>query len=155
LRVGFGIDTHPLVSKEKMVLGGVEIDSKLGIKGHSDGDALIHAIVDGLLGAMGEGDIGEHFPDSDVRWKGARSSQFLSYCVPLLKRHGLKINNIDATIVLEQPKIGAYKEEMKKNIALLLGLDPRQVNVKATTSEGMGFVGRNEGITVYAVVLLE
>ncbi len=154
MRVGFGIDIHPLAVGRKLVLGGIEIPFEKGILGHSDGDALVHAIVDALLGAMGEGDIGEHFPDTDPKWKGCSSLKFLDKCKTLLMQKSLKISNIDSTILLEKPKVSLYKKQMAKNIADALGIDSSLVNVKATREEGLGYIGQGNGIAAYAVVSL-
>ena len=154
MRVGFGLDIHPLICDIKMILGGVEIPFEKGIKGHSDGDALVHAIVDGLLGAMGEGDIGEHFPDTDPKWKNASSIKFFELCNKMLNQKLLKIENIDTTILLEKPKLGPYKTQMKENIAKALHIDLSQINVKATREEGLGYIGKSDGIAVYSVVCL-
>lgn len=154
MRVGFGIDIHPLAVGRKLILGGIEIPFEKGIFGHSDGDALVHAIVDALLGAMGEGDIGEHFPDTDPKWKGCSSFKFLEKCKTLLMQKTLKINNIDSTILLEKPKVSLYKKQMAKNIADVLEIDSSLVNVKATREEGLGYIGQGNGIAAYAVVSL-
>ncbi len=153
-RVGFGYDSHRFCPDRPLVLGGVRIEHDQGLAGHSDADAVLHAITDAVLGALGEGDIGELFPDTDPQWQGADSTQFLSHAVGLASGRGLGVVNADVTILAEAPRLGAYKAPMRHRIAELLGVDPSHVGVKAKTNEGMGFVGRGEGIAVWAVVLL-
>jgi 2-C-methyl-D-erythritol 2,4-cyclodiphosphate synthase len=153
--VGFGYDVHCLAAGESFVLGGVSIDSSIGTVAYSDGDVLIHAIVDALLGAAGLGDIGDHFPDTDDKYKNIDSTILLSKTLDLLDTYNLYIINIDAEIVLEKPKLAAYKLIIKENLAKLCGLTERRVNIKATTNEKMGFVGRGEGVAVYAVCQIE
>jgi 2-C-methyl-D-erythritol 2,4-cyclodiphosphate synthase len=138
-----------------LILGGVSIPFSQGLSGHSDADAVIHAIVDALLGAAALGDIGQHFPSSDLRWKDQPSSVFLDYARDLLQRHGWRIGNIDATIVAERPKLAPHIPAMRAHLAQRLHLDLSQVSVKATTTDGLGFAGRQEGIACYAVALLE
>jgi 2-C-methyl-D-erythritol 2,4-cyclodiphosphate synthase len=138
-----------------LVLGGVTIPYELGLSGHSDADAVLHAIVDALLGAAALGDIGTHFPSHDERWKDQPSAVFLDYTRDLLARHNWKINNIDATIVAERPKMAPHIQAMRVHIAARLGLETEQVSVKATTTDGLGFAGRKEGIACYAVALIE
>lgn len=154
MRMGMGYDVHRLVEGRKLILGGVEIPYHLGLLGHSDADVLLHAIKDSLLGAAGLGDIGTHFPDSDPKYKGASSLLLLEEVAVLIKDHGYAINNIDATIVAQQPKLAPHIPLMKRNIAQTLQLPPAAVNVKATTTEELGFAGRGEGIAAYAVVSL-
>jgi 2-C-methyl-D-erythritol 4-phosphate cytidylyltransferase / 2-C-methyl-D-erythritol 2,4-cyclodiphosphate synthase len=149
--VGTGLDIHPFVSGKKMFLGGVEIDSSFGFKAHSDGDVLIHSIIDALLGACGAGDIGEFFPDTDIEYKGVDSKVLLAKIVSFVKNVGYVIVNIDVTIVAQVPKINPYKTEIKKSLASLLGLPLYKVNIKATTGEELGFVGRKEGVMVQSV----
>ena len=149
--IGFGFDVHRLAEGESLVLGGVTIPSPLGTVAHSDGDVIFHALVDALLGALALGDIGEHFPDSDPRWKGAPSSVFVEHAVSLIAQHNCTIVNIDCTLVLESPKILAVKFEMRQNIARLCSLPVERVAVKATTSERVGFVGRSEGVQAYVI----
>ena len=152
---GFGIDTHQFEEKKQMVLGGINIESSFGFKAHSDGDLLIHSVIDALLGAAGAGDIGEFFPDTDPQYKGADSKQLLEYIVKFISDVGYEIVNIDLTILAEVPKINPYKLKIKTKLAELLQLPPYKINIKATTSEKMGFVGRKEGATVYSVANLK
>ena len=149
--VGFGFDVHRLAEGESLVLGGVTIPSPLGTVAHSDGDVIFHALVDALLGAMALGDIGEHFPDTDPQWKGAPSSVFVEHAVSLIAEQNCTIVNIDCTLVLESPKILAFKFEMRQNIARLCSIPIERVAVKATTSERVGFVGRSEGVQAYVI----
>jgi 2-C-methyl-D-erythritol 2,4-cyclodiphosphate synthase len=154
-RIGQGTDIHRLVEGHKLILGGVEIPWEKGLLGHSDADVVCHALSNALLGAIGEGDIGRHFPDSDPRYKGASSTELLRVVMGLVKERGYRVGNADLTILAEKPKLGPYREEMRKNLAAALEVDPADVNVKATTGEKMGFVGREEGMMAEAVVLLE
>jgi 2-C-methyl-D-erythritol 2,4-cyclodiphosphate synthase len=151
---GIGYDSHRLVAGRKLILGGVEIPSELGLDGHSDADVLTHAIIDALLGAAGLGDIGEHFPDSDERYRDADSIELLQTVLPRVIAQGLELLNVDATVVMERPKLGAHREAIRESLAAALGLAPGRVNVKATTGEGIGFVGRGEGVAALAVVSL-
>jgi 2-C-methyl-D-erythritol 2,4-cyclodiphosphate synthase len=153
-RIGFGYDVHRLAPGESLILGGVEIPSETGTVAHSDGDVLLHALCDALLGAIAAGDIGLHFPDTDDAWKGASSMDLLRRCHTIVSDHGFRVGNIDATIVLERPKILPYRDEMRRNISDALGIDIGDVSVKATTSERMGFVGSGEGITASCAVML-
>lgn len=152
--VGFGIDTHTFDETKTMFLGGVKIDCGFGLKAHSDGDAAIHAIIDALLGATGMGDIGEYFPDTDNEYKGADSKALLKSIVDKIYAYGFEINNIDITIVAQKPKITPHKLEMRKVLAKIIEINPQFVNIKATTSEDVGFIGRGEGLTVHAVASL-
>ncbi len=154
MRVGFGYDVHRLVPDRQLILGGVEIPYELGLLGHSDADVLVHAIMDALLGAAGEGDIGRHFPDSDPAYKGISSLELLGKVGNLLNTKRLQIINIDSTIVAQQPKLMSYILPMIENISNKLDVKPAQVNVKATTTEGLGFAGAGEGIAAYAVAAL-
>jgi 2-C-methyl-D-erythritol 2,4-cyclodiphosphate synthase len=154
-RIGQGTDIHRLVEGRKLILGGVEIPWGKGLLGHSDADVVCHALSNALLGAIGEGDIGRHFPDSDQRYKGMSSIELLRMVMNLVKAHGFRVGNADLTILAERPKLGPYREEMRKNLAAVLEVDPTDVNIKATTGEKMGFVGREEGMMAEAVVLLE
>jgi len=154
MRIGIGYDSHRLVSGRKLVLGGVDVPFAKGLMGHSDGDALCHAIIDALLGAMGKDDIGRHFPDTDIRWQGASSIALLKDIVDLSRSEGLRINWIDAIIITEEPKLAQYIDSMK-NIISKVGISPSIINIKAKTNEGMGFIGRGEGIAAQAVCLLE
>ena len=153
-RVGMGYDVHKLVTGRKLILGGVEIQHDLGLLGHSDADVLLHAIKDAILGAAALGDIGRHFPDTDQAYKGISSMVLLSKVKDLILKEGYKVNNIDATIAAQQPKIAPYIKAMNENIAQTLKIEASQVNVKATTTEGLGFVGNKEGIAAYAIVSL-
>lgn len=149
--VGFGFDVHRLCEGETLVLAGVTIPSPVGTVAHSDGDVVLHALVDALLGALALGDIGEHFPDSDPRWKGAASSLFVEHAVGLIRKAGCRIINVDCTLVLESPKILPYKLQMRENIARLCELPIERVAVKATTSERIGYVGRREGVHAWVI----
>jgi len=155
MRIGFGYDIHPLVEGRRLILGGVTIPFNKGLSGHSDADVVAHAVADALLGAAGLGDIGEHFPDTDENYKNISSLLMLKEVERKLGFEKLKIVNIDITLVLQQPKISAYKKEMIRNLAVSLFLTPDQVNIKATTAESLGFVGKGEGAVCYAVALLE
>ena len=155
MRIGFGYDIHPLVEGRRLILGGVTIPFNKGLSGHSDADVVAHAVADALLGAAGLGDIGEHFPDTDENFKNISSLLMLKEVERKLGFEKLKIVNIDITLVLQQPKISAYKKEMIRNLAVSLFLTPDQVNIKATTAESLGFVGKGEGAVCYAVALLE
>ena len=154
MRVGTGYDVHRLVEGRKLILGGVEIPHTLGLLGHSDADVLLHAIMDALLGAAALGDIGKHFPDTDEAYRGADSRKLLAHVGELIAEKGYAIENIDATIIAQKPKIGPHIEQMRKNIAETLHLELDQVNVKATTEEGLGFTGTEEGISSQAICLL-
>ncbi|MEE1014014.1 MAG: 2-C-methyl-D-erythritol 2,4-cyclodiphosphate synthase [Clostridia bacterium] len=155
MRVGFGYDVHQLVKDRDLILGGITIPHELGLLGHSDADVLVHAIMDALLGAAGLGDIGKHFPDTDPTYKGADSMKLLLEVKKLLSRKGYQIGNIDATIVAQRPKLANFIPEMVDHCAAVLGLDTDAVNIKATTTEHLGFEGRGEGISAYAVCLIE
>lgn len=155
MRVGFGYDVHRLVGGRPLVLGGVLIPHEKGLLGHSDADVLVHAVMDALLGAAGAGDIGRHFPDSDRRYKGASSLVLLSRVKEILAAKNLEIENIDSVIVAQAPKLAPYIERMASALAKTLEIKPEQVNVKATTAEGLGFTGRGEGISAYAVALVK
>lgn len=155
MRIGYGYDTHKLVEGRKLILGGVDIPFEKGLLGHSDADVLLHAITDAILGAVALGDIGQHFPDNDPEFKNADSRKLLKHCYELVKKEGFEIGNLDATIVAERPKMMPFMPQIRKTIALDLDLELNQVSVKATTSERMGFVGREEGITATAVALLK
>ena len=154
-RIGNGYDVHRLVTGRKLILGGVDIPHTLGLDGHSDADALLHAISDAILGALGAGDIGKYFPDTDPKWKGVSSLILLKEVGAMCAEKGFVIANIDSIIAAQKPKIAPYIQGMQKNIADALDIDSAQVNVKATTTETLGYVGREEGMTAYAVVLLE
>jgi len=154
MRVGMGYDVHRLVENRDLVLGGVKIPYEKGLLGHSDADVLLHAIMDALLGAAALGDIGKHFPDTDDKYKGASSIELLKQVSRLLEEECYMVENIDATIIAQKPKMRGYIEEMEKNIAETLGLEKNQVNVKATTEEGLGFTGSGEGISAQAVCVV-
>ena len=155
MRIGQGYDVHRLVEGRDLVLGGVKIPYEKGLLGHSDADVLVHAVMDALLGAAGERDIGYHFPDTDERYKGASSIVLLEEVMKILASKGLKPVNIDATIMAQKPKLSPFIEEMRENIAWATGLDKDFVNVKATTEEGLGFTGTGEGMKASAVCLIE
>ena len=150
-----GIDVHALVEGRPLILGGVTVPHSLGLSGHSDGDALIHAVVDALLGAAGMGDIGGRFPSSDNAYKDAESMTFLSAIAPELAEAGWSIENVDATIIAQRPALSPFVREMAANMARALAIDADQINVKATTSDRLGIAGREEGIAAFAVALLE
>lgn len=155
IRIGVGYDVHAFATGRSLVLGGVTIPFEFGLSGHSDADTVIHAIVDALLGAAALGDIGQHFPSSDERWKNRPSSVFLDYTYDLLCQQHYVISNVDATIVAERPKLTPHVQAMRIHIAEHLHLSIEQVSVKATTTDGLGFAGRKEGIACYAVALIE
>lgn len=156
VRTGIGYDSHRFAAGRPLILGGVEIEgAEHGLTGHSDADVLTHAIMDALLGAAAFGDIGMHFPDSDPRWRGADSRAFLRHVRLLLQDRGYRVVNVDATVIAERPRLGRHREAMRTNIGSDLTLDPERVNVKATTTEGLGFVGRGEGLACQAIVLIE
>lgn len=155
IRVGFGFDAHPLVKGRKLVLGGVMIPFEKGLSGHSDADVLLHALADALLGAAALGDLGTHFPDQDDRFRNTESSFFLEKVAGMVRDAGFKAGNVDATLVLQNPKIQPYVSEMRKNIGKILNIGFSQVSVKATTTEGLGFTGQEQGVAAYAVVLIE
>jgi len=154
MRIGHGYDVHRLVADRKLIMGGVDIPWELGLLGHSDADVLLHAIADAILGAIGEGDIGKHFPDSDPAYRGADSLKLLSHVMRLAETRGYRLGNLDATIIAQQPKMAPHIPNMRQNIVAVLNADMEQVNVKATTEEGLGFSGRGEGISAHAVVLM-
>jgi len=153
VRVGFGYDSHRLVDGRKLIIGGVEIPFRKGLGGHSDADVLCHAIADAIIGALGIGDIGTHFPDTDPKWKDAVSIELLKYIIELARMNGFKVEWVDTTIIAEQPRMSPYVQQMKDSLART-GIHPGVVNIKAKTNEGMGFIGRGEGIAAYAVCLL-
>ena len=152
--VGLGYDVHRMVKGRKLVLGGVTIPFEKGLLGHSDADVLIHALCDALLGAAGLGDIGMHFPDTNPDYKDISSMILLSRVFKMITRKGHKIENIDLTVIAEAPRLSAYKDDMCKNIAQIIGIDPARVNIKATTTEGLGMMGKGEGIAAMGVVIL-
>ena len=155
LRIGQSIDIHQLVEGRKLVLGGVEIEHHMGLKGHSDADVLLHAIIESIIGALALGDIGKHFPDTDPKYKGISSMILLEHTYELMNEAGYEIGNIDSIILCEEPKMAPHILKMRENISKVLHCDLSQVNVKATRGEKMGFVGRKEGIVSQAVVLLK
>ena len=154
MRVGMGYDVHRLVEGRKLILGGVEIPYEKGLLGHSDADVLIHAIMDALLGAAALGDIGKHFPDTDPQYKGISSVELLKHVAKLLDENNYVIDNIDATVIAQRPKLRPYMEEMTKNVAGALGIEENRLNLKATTEEGLGFTGTGEGMASQAICSL-
>jgi 2-C-methyl-D-erythritol 2,4-cyclodiphosphate synthase len=155
LRIGFGYDVHRLVEGRPLILGGVRIPHHLGLLGHSDADVLTHAIMDSVLGALGKGDIGVHFPDTDPTYKDMASLSMLKTVMEWVKQDGFRINNLDGTIVAEKPKLASHIPSMKEQLSAVLETRIDQVNIKATTTEGLGFCGRQEGVVAYSVVSLE
>lgn len=155
MRVGLGYDVHAFAAGRRLVLGGVEIPYARGLEGHSDADVLAHALMDAILGAMRLGDIGQHFPDTDERWRGADSLALLAQVGRMMRASGWFLADADCVLVLEQPKVSAYRDEMRRNLSAALEVDTDRVGLKATTTEGLGFAGRGEGVAAQAVVLLE
>ena len=155
MRVGSGIDVHAFGPGDSVVLGGVRIAHTRGVIAHSDGDVLLHSLVDAMLGAAALGDIGQHFPDSDPQWKGARSERFVAAAVEMLGRRNLKLVNVDLTLVAQAPRVSLWRDEIRRSVALMLGLPEACVNLKATTTEHLGFIGRNEGLMAMATVLID
>jgi 2-C-methyl-D-erythritol 2,4-cyclodiphosphate synthase len=153
--VGIGYDSHRLAAGRRLVIGGVEIAHELGLDGHSDADVLAHAVIDALLGAAGLGDIGEHFPDTDERWRDADSMALLAHVVAAVRDEDMTIVNVDCTLVMEAPKLGSHRAAIRGSLATVLECEPRRVNVKASTGEGIGFVGRGEGVAAFAVASLQ
>lgn len=153
-RIGFGYDVHEFVENRKLVLGGVEIENAKGLLGHSDADVLLHAICDAMLGALALGDIGNHFPNTDPKYKDADSKLLLKYVNELIHANGYEVSNIDSTVLLERPKLSPHINHMRQSIAEVLHISVAQISIKATTTEKMGFVGRGEGCSAYAVTLL-
>jgi len=154
MRIGIGYDVHKFAEKKPLILGGIKIPYSKGLTGHSDADVLTHAIIDAILGGVGQGDIGRHFPDTDPAYKGIESIVLLDRVMSLAKLIGYKINNLDATIVAQKPKLALYLNDMEKKISNTLKANQENVNIKATTTEGLGFCGRGEGIAAYAAVTL-
>jgi len=154
MRIGFGYDSHRLVEGRKLIIGGVEIPFERGLAGHSDADVLCHAITDAMIGALGLGDIGRHFPDSDPKWKDAVSTELLKYILELVRMNGYSVAWVDATIIAEQPKMEPFIDAIRESLSKT-GIPPGNINIKAKTNEGMGFIGRGEGIAAYAVCLLD
>ena len=155
MRIGIGYDSHRMVAGRPLVIGGVRVAHELGLEGHSDADVLAHAVIDALLGAAGLGDIGEHFPDTEEAWRGADSMQLLAAIVAAVIAGGLQIVNVDCTVVMEQPKLAPYRAAIRERLAQALGVEAARVNVKASTGEGMGFVGRGEGVAALAVASVQ
>jgi 2-C-methyl-D-erythritol 2,4-cyclodiphosphate synthase len=154
-RTGIGYDIHRLVEERKLILGGIEIPYIKGLLGHSDGDALIHAVCDAILGALNKGDMGEHFPDTDPKFQGISSTQFLLKVKEMLKEAGFEIVNIDTVIIVQQPRITPFKEQIKKRLSEILDLEPERINIKAKTNEGLGEIGKKEAIACWVVVLIK
>lgn len=154
MKVGSGFDVHAFGPGDSVMLGGVRVPHSAGVVAHSDGDVVLHALCDALLGAAGLGDIGQHFSDKDPRWKGADSAQFVTAVLKMLAERNLRVGNADVTVIAEAPKVGPVREAMRRQVAELLAVSPENVNIKATTTERLGFLGRSEGIAAQAVVLL-
>jgi len=154
-KIGYGFDAHRFSKDSKLIIGGVEIPFEFGLKGHSDADVLSHAFCDALLGALGEGDIGTYFPDSDPKYKGMSSLVFLEETNALLKERGFEIENLDSVIVCEKPKIAPHIQNIKETLTTVLGISSKSIGIKATTTDQMGFTGRGEGIAVHAVALIK
>lgn len=154
IRIGYGYDVHQFAAGRKLILGGIEIPHDRGLLGHSDADVLLHAIADALLGALALGDIGTHFPDTDIAWKNADSAKLLEACCKLISDRGYSVSNIDSTVVAEEPKLKPFIPVMSARIAHITGIETDRVSIKATTSEKMGFVGREEGIAAMSSVLV-
>ena len=155
LRIGHGYDVHRLVKDRKLILGGVTVPYELGLLGHSDADVLLHAVMDAVFGALGEGDIGRHFPDTDERYKGISSLTLLTHCAEIARTLGYRLSNADITVIAQKPKLSPFIPEMKKNISSTFKTDEGSINIKATTEEGLGFTGSGEGIAAHCVVLME
>jgi len=155
IRIGHGFDVHKIDNLPPMIIGGVVVSEELGLTAHSDGDVLLHAICDALLGAAAMGDIGKHFPDSDAAYSGIDSRELLRHVVTLVKENGFEVNNIDSTIIAQKPKMAPHIKSMRSNIAADLGIDVSLVNVKATTTEKLGYPGRGEGISAHAVTIIQ
>jgi 2-C-methyl-D-erythritol 2,4-cyclodiphosphate synthase len=155
VRIGQGYDVHQLVAGRRLVLGGVEIPFERGLEGHSDGDALLHAVADAILGAIGAGDLGRHFPSSDERWRGVASDEILTRVTLLMNEAGFGIGNLDATIIAQVPRLAPHQKAMHENLAGLLHAEPEKINLKVTSTDHLGAIGRGEGIAALAVVLLE
>ncbi len=155
MRIGTGYDVHQFEAGRKLILGGVEIDHSMGLAGHSDADVLVHAVMDAILGALGLGDIGIHFPDSDERYRDISSMKLLSEVREKMEMEGYQMINIDSTLILQEPRIAEYADRMRENISGVLGIEKNMVNIKATTTEGLGFCGRGEGVAAQSIVLLD
>ena len=154
-RIGHGYDVHRLVKDRDLIIGGVEIEHELGLLGHSDADVLVHAIMDALIGAMGKGDIGKHFPDTDEKYKGISSISLLSEVYRMMTDNGYRVVNVDATVIAQKPRLSSYIERMRSNIAFALNVEAEAINIKATTEERLGFTGSEEGMAAHAVALIE
>lgn len=154
MRVGLGYDVHRLIIDETLIIGGELIDYAYGLEGHSDADVLIHSIMDALIGAAGLGDIGQHFPDTDAKYKGISSLKLLANVRELLEFHGFRVSNIDCVIIAQAPKMAPYIDQMKINIANVLGIETCDINIKATTTEKLGFIGNNEGIACQSIAMI-
>ena len=155
LRIGHGYDVHRLVEGRPCIIGGVNIPHEKGLLGHSDADVLVHAVMDAVLGALGEGDIGRHFPDNDPAYQGADSLLLCRHVADILRERGYRLLNVDATVIAQAPKLAPHIEAMRRNVAAVFGVSPEDVNIKATTEENLGFTGAGEGIAAHAVCLLE
>jgi len=154
IRIGYGYDVHPFSANRKLLLGGVQIPHEKGLLGHSDADVLLHAINDALLGSLALGDIGTHFPDTDMKWKDVDSAKLLKASLEMVLERGYRVGNLDATVVAEAPRLKPFIPQIQQNIAHILDIDPTRVSIKATTSEKMGFVGRKEGMAAMATILV-
>lgn len=154
MRIGHGFDAHRFAQGRKLILGGVDIPSELGLAGHSDADVLVHALMDALLGALGAGDIGRHFPDTDEQYRGVDSLKLLEQMIKLVQVKGMRLVNADITVVCQRPKLAPYLATMQSNLAAVCNTTPERINIKATTTEKMGYTGRGEGIAAHAVLLL-
>jgi len=155
MRIGQATDVHALAPGRPLLLGGIEIPSDRGLVGHSDGDALLHAVANAILGALGEGDLGRHFPSSDERWRGIASSDLLTRVVARMRAARFRVGNVDATVIAQVPRLAPHQPAMQARLAALLGAEPGRVNVKVTSTDGLGAIGRGEGIAAQAIVLLE
>ncbi|MDD4584430.1 MAG: 2-C-methyl-D-erythritol 2,4-cyclodiphosphate synthase [Bacilli bacterium] len=155
LKIGSSMDIHPLVKGRKLILGGITIESEYGCYAHSDGDVLLHSITEAIIGALGKGDLGEHFPDSDDKYKDIDSSILLNNILGIMKKEHYVINNLDCSIILEKPKLGKHKEKIRQNVARLLSINEANVNIKAGTMEGIGEIGKNEAVMAFCSILLE
>jgi 2-C-methyl-D-erythritol 4-phosphate cytidylyltransferase / 2-C-methyl-D-erythritol 2,4-cyclodiphosphate synthase len=153
-RIGQGIDVHPFREDRPLILGGVRLSDSHGLDGHSDADAVLHAVTDAILGALGKGDIGQYFPSTDERWRGAESRTFVKEATQLVAERNGAIENVDITIMTEAPKLAPHREWMRESIASILGIEDERVNIKATTTDGLGFLGRREGLCATAVALI-
>jgi 2-C-methyl-D-erythritol 2,4-cyclodiphosphate synthase len=154
MRIGFGYDVHPLVPGRRLILGGITVPFELGLEGHSDADVVVHALCDALLGAIALGDLGRHFPSSDDQWRGVSSLVLLQHVVGLLKEQRFVLGNADVTIVAQRPRLASYTPHMVQTLAAVIGCPPAQISIKATTTDGLGFIGQGVGIAAYAVCLL-